>query len=127
MGVTNVAAEPGRFRAPVNVLIRFPGVFAAATEAEGLEAHRFEGDVARKDHQIGPGDLAAVLLFDRPEQAAGLVEADIVRPTVERCESLLAPAAAAAAIKSAVRAGAVPRHANEQRTVMAEVRRPPGL
>jgi len=33
MGVTNVAAEPGRFRAPVNVLIRFPGVFAAAGKA----------------------------------------------------------------------------------------------
>ena len=127
VGVANVAAQPGLFGAPVDVLIRLPDVLATAAETEGLEAHRFQGDVAREDHQVGPGNLAAVLLLDRPEQPAGLVEADVVRPTVERGEALLAPAAAAAAVAGAVGAGAVPRHANEQRAVVAEVGRPPVL
>ena len=38
-----------------------------------------------------------------------------------------AGAGAAATVADAVRAGAVPRHANEQRPVVAEVRRPPVL
>ena len=80
-----------------------------------------------EDHQVGPGNLAAILLLDRPKEPARLVEADVVRPTVERREALLAPAAAAAAVAGAVGAGAVPRHANEQRAVVAEVRRPPVL
>ena len=125
--VADVAAEPGRLGAPVDVLIRLPDVLATAAETEGLEAHRFERDVAGEDHQVGPGNLAAILLLDRPEQPARLVQADVVRPTVERREALLAPAAAAAAVAGAVGAGAVPRHANEQRAVVAEVRRPPVL
>jgi hypothetical protein len=47
------------------------------------------GDVAGEDHQVGPGDLVAVLLLDRPEQAARLVEVAVVRPAVERREALL--------------------------------------
>src|SRR5580765_2123574 len=125
--VADVAAQPGRFRTPENILIGFPSVLATAAEAESLEAHCFEGNVAGEDHQVGPGDLAAIFLFDRPEQAARLVEADIVRPTVEGCESLLAPPPASAAIQGAVGAGTVPRHANEQGAVVAEVGRPPIL
>ncbi len=125
--VADVAAQPGRFGAPIDVVVRLPDVLATAAETEGLESHRFEGDVAREDHQVGPGNLAAVLLLDRPEEPARFVEADVVRPTVERGEALLAPAAAAAAVAGAVGAGAVPRHANEQRAVVAEVRRPPIL
>src|SRR5262249_38051044 len=94
-----------------------------ATETEGLESHRFEGDVAGQDHQVGPGNLAAILLLDRPEQATRLVQADVVRPTVERREALLAPAPSAAAVPYAVATVAVPRHANEPGTVVAEVRR----
>ena len=125
--VADVAAEPGLFGAPIDVLIWFPDVFAAAAEAEGFEAHRFEGDVAGEDHQVGPGNLAAVLLLDRPEEAAGFVEADVVGPTVERGEALLAATAAAAAVAGAVGAGAVPGHADEERAVVAEVGGPPGL
>ena len=127
MGVANIAAQPGGFRAPVDILIRLPGVLAPAGKTEGLEAHRFEGDIAGKDHQVGPGKLAAVLLLDRPEEATGLIEADVVRPTIERCESLLAPTTAATAVAGAVGAGAVPGHANEQRPVVAEVGGPPLL
>src|SRR5262245_23382418 len=122
-----LVGQPGRLGAPIDVMIRLPDVLATASETEGLESHRFESDVAGQDHQVGPGNLAAVLLLDRPEQATRLVQADVVRPTVERREALLSPATAAAAVPYAVGAGAVPRHANEQGTVVAEVRRPPVL
>ena len=91
-----------------------PDVFAAAAEAEGLEAHRLEGDVAGEDHQVGPRELAAVLLLDRQQQRAGLVEVAVVGPAVERGEALGAVAGAAAAVLDAVGAGAVPRHADEE-------------
>src|SRR2546425_9305612 len=71
--------------------------------------------------------LPAILLPDRPKQSARLVEADVVGPTVEGRKALLAGTGAAAAVADAVRAGAVPCHANEQRSVVAEVRRPPIL
>ncbi len=120
-------AQPGRLGAPIDVLIRLPDVLATATETEGLESHRFQRDVACQDDQVGPGNLAAILLLDRPKKPACLVQADVVGPTVERREALLAPSPAAAAVRDAVGAGAVPRHANEQRAVVAEVRRPPVL
>src|SRR5262249_19744761 len=97
-GVALLAAEPRLLGAPGDVLIGLPDVLATATEAEGLEPHRLQGDVAREDHQIGPRDAAAVLLFDRPEQATRLVQADVVRPTVELREALLAAPAAAPAV-----------------------------
>jgi hypothetical protein len=84
-------------------------------------------DVAGEDHQVGPRDLAAVLLLDRPEQAARLVEVAVVGPAVERREALRAGAGAAAAVGDAVGAGAVPGHADEQRAVVAVVGRPPVL
>src|SRR6185295_13973151 len=92
--VTGVAlvAEPGVLGAPVDVLVWLPDVRPAAGEAEGLEAHRLQGTVARKDHQVGPRDLAAVLLLDRPQQPTRLVEVAVVRPTVQGCEALHAGA-----------------------------------
>src|SRR5690606_35268069 len=125
--VAFVAAQPGLLAAPVHVQVRFPGVLAAGTEAEGAESGMLEGDVAGQDHQVGPGDLLPVLLLDRPQQAAGLVQADVVGPGVERGEALLATAAAATAVTDAVGAGAVPGHADHQALVAAEVGRPPVL
>src|SRR5690606_26713435 len=113
--------KPLALVAPVYVELGLPGVGAAATEAEGLEAHRLERDVAGEDEEVSPGDAVAVLLLDRPEQAAGLVEVDVVGPRVERREALLAGATAAAAILDAVGTGRVPGHADHQRTVVAEV------
>jgi hypothetical protein len=52
--------------------------------------------VAGEDHQVGPGDLVAVFLLDRPQQAARLVEVAVVRPAVERRKALRAPRATAA-------------------------------
>ena len=46
--------EPFGFRAPVGVFAGLPDVGPAAREAEGLEAHGFERDIARENHQIGP-------------------------------------------------------------------------
>src|ERR1035441_1354942 len=71
--VADVAAEPLRLAAPVH-LIGFPDIRASAGKAEGLEAHRLEGTIAGEDHQVGPRDLPAVLLLDRPEQPARLVD-----------------------------------------------------
>src|ERR1019366_5164131 len=59
------------------------------------------------------------------EQAARLVEVHVVRPAIERCEALLPSPGAAAAIADAVRACTVPRHADEQPSVVPEVGRPP--
>ena len=100
---------------------------AAAGEAEGAEAHRLQRHVAGEDQQVGPADLLAVLLLDRPQQAARLVDVDVVGPAVERGEALLPAAAAAAAVGRAVGAGGVPGHADELRAVVAEVGRPPVL
>jgi hypothetical protein len=119
-------AEPAALGTPVE-LFRLPDVGAAAGEAEGLEAHRFERDVAREHEQVRPGNLAAVLLLDRPEEPARLVEVRVVRPAVEGREALLPGARAAAAIRDAVSAGGVPGEADHQPAVMPEVGRPPVL
>jgi hypothetical protein len=108
-------------------VVGFPYVGAATGEAEGLEAHGFERDVAGEDDQVGPRNLAAVLLLDRPQQAARLVQAHVVGPAVERREALLAAPCAAPAVTDAVGAGAVPGHADEEAAVVAEVGRPPVL
>ena len=115
------------FRTPVDLRLRLPDIGAAAAEPESLEAHRFQRHVAGEDHQVGPGNFAAVLLLDRPEQPARLVQIHVVGPAVQRRESLRAPARAAASIVDAVRAGGMPGHADQERAVVAEIGRPPIL
>src|SRR5262249_38767049 len=105
-------------------LFGLPDVGATAGEAERLKAHRLQRDVAREDHKIGPGDFPPVFLLDRPQQPARLVEVRVIRPAVERREALLAGSRAAAAVGDAVRARAVPCHADEEAPVMAKVGRP---
>ena len=121
-----LVAEPGVLGTPED-LLRLEDVLTSEAEAERLEPHRLISDVAGKDDQVGPGDLPPVLLLDRPEQPAGLVEADVVRPAVERGEALGALAAAAAAVGDAVGTSGVPRHPDEQRPVVAVVGGPPVL
>ena len=118
--------EPRRFGAPVDVL-RLPDILASAGEAKRLEPHRLQGDVAREHHQVGPRNLAAVLLLDWPQQPARLVDVRVVGPAAKRGKPDLARPGTAAAIVDAVRARAVPRHPDEEPTVVAEVRRPPVL
>ncbi len=119
-------AQPGALRPPEE-FFRLPGVGTAATEAEGLETHGFERDVAGEHEQVCPGQLASVFLLDRPEQASRLVQRGVVRPAVERSEALLPAARAAAAVGDAVGPGAVPGHADKEAAVMAEIGRPPVL
>ena len=108
-------------------LLGLPDVLAPEREAEGLEAHRLEGDVAGEHEQVGPGDLLAVLLLDRPQEAAGLVEVAVVGPAVERREALAAVAAPAAAVLDPIGAGLVPGQPDHQRSVVPVVGRPPVL
>ena len=96
-------------------------------ETERLESHRLQGTVTGEDHQVGPRDFSAVLLLDRPEQPARLVEVRVVGPTVEGRKALCARGCAAAAVADAVRACAVPRHPNEERSIVAVIGRPPVL
>ena len=125
--VVAFVAQPFGLGTPVNIFLGFPNVGATATEAEGLEAHRFERDVAGQDHEVGPRNLVAVFLFDRPEEPACLVEIGVVRPGIERSKTLLTGAAAAATIAGAIGAGAMPGHADEERAIVTKVGRPPVL
>ena len=121
-----LVTEPRVLGSPVD-LLGLPDVLAPAGEAERREPHRLQGAVAGEDHQVGPRDLPAVLLLDRPEQPARLVEVRVVGPAVEGREALLAGAGASAAVADAVGARAVPRHPDEERPVVAVVGRPPVL
>src|SRR3970282_1760944 len=106
--------QPRDLLPPVHVRVRLPYVRTAAAEAEGPEAHRLQRHVAGEDDQVGPGDLPAVLLLDRPKDAPRLIEVHVVGPAVEGREALLAPAGAAAAVGDAVGSGGVPGHADEE-------------
>ncbi|MNE34152.1 hypothetical protein D3C80_1278620 [compost metagenome] len=121
-----LVAQPGAFRPPIK-LFRLPYVCTAAGKTEGLEAHRFQRDIAGQDHQVGPRYAVAVFLLDRPQEAASLIEVDVIGPAVERCKTLLPHAGATSAIGDAIGAGAVPGHTDEETTVMAEIGRPPVL
>ena len=113
--------------APVDILTRFPRIGAPTAQAKGLEAHGLQRAVAGQNHQIGPGNLVAILLLDRPQEAARLVQVGIVGPAVERRETLRAGGRTAAAVADAIGARAVPGHADEERAIMAVVRGPPLL
>ncbi len=119
--------KPSFFSAPVHVVLRLPYIGAAAAEAEHRAAHRLNRDVAGEDEQIRPRELGAVLLLDRPQQTAGLVEVAVVRPRIQRRKTLLPTSTAAAAIADAVCAGGMPSHADKERAIMAKISRPPRL
>ena len=121
-----LVSKPRSLNAPVGP-IRLPHIGTAAAKAERLESHRFERHVAGQDHEVSPRELAAVLALDGPQQAPRLVEVDVVGPAVERRETLHSGARTATAIADAVGARGVPRHADEERPVVAVVRRPPRL
>src|SRR6204780_3866448 len=106
-GIARLRTQPLFLRAPIHVMVRLPYVLPAASKTEGFEAHRFERHITGKNHQVGPGNLAAKLLFDWPEQPSRLVETRVVRPTIEWRKALLASAAAAAAVTGTVCTGAV--------------------
>src|SRR5262249_43676117 len=126
LAAVTFVAEPCALGTPIQ-FFGLPDIGAAAGKTERLEAHRPEGDVAGENPQVAPGDFAAVLRLDRPQQPARLVEIRVVRPAIEGREALLAGAGAAAAVGDAVSARAVPRHADHQPPVVAKVGGPPVL
>ena len=122
-----LVTEPRRLGSPVDVLLGLPYVLATTGETERPEPHRLQGAVAGEDHQVGPRQLAAVLLLDRPQETPRLVQAHVVRPTVERREAERPGGAASPPVADPVRSGGMPRHADEERPVVAVVGRPPLL
>ena len=122
-----LVAEPRVLRPPVDVLFGLPHVLAPTAETKSLEAHRLQGAVPGEDHQVGPGELSAVLLLDGPKQAARLVKAGVVGPAVEGGETLRTRPGTSPAVVDAVRAGAVPRHTDDKRAIVTEISRPPIL
>ena len=125
--VAVLRAQPLGLGAPVDVLFRLPVIGAAERKAGRLEAHRLQRAVAGEDDQIRPRQLLAVLLLDRPQEPARLVQARVIRPAVQGREPLHAPTTAAAAVLHAVGTGGVPGHPDEEGSVVAEVGGPPVL
>ena len=122
-----LVAQPFGLGAPVNVFFRFPNIRAAPGKPQRFKAHGVQRHIARQHNQISPRELVAVLLLDRPDEPARLVQAHVVWPTVQRRKTLTARACATATIRNPVSACAVPGHANEKRTVMTVVSGPPVL
>ena len=120
-------AQPGGFGPPIDILLRLPHIGTTAAKAERLQPHRFDCAIASKNHQVGPGDFGAVFLLERPQQPPRLIEVAVVRPGVQRREALLARPRTATAIAGPVGAGRMPRHPDEERSVVAIIRRPPLL
>ena len=65
IGITTIG-QPLALGAPIGVFLWRPDVWTAIAEAKGFQTHGFIGHSARKDDQIGPAELVAVFLFDRP-------------------------------------------------------------
>src|SRR3546814_3842884 len=106
--------HPFVFAAPIDVAFRLKHIGAAAAEAEHGAAHALDRDIAGQDELVGPADLVAIFLLDRPQQAARLVEISVVGPAVERRETLLPAVGAAATVGGAIGARGVPCHADEE-------------
>ncbi len=119
--------DPFVLAAPVDIALRLEHVGAPPAKAEDRPTHALDGDIAGEDEQIGPADVLAVFLLDRPQQAARLVEVAVVGPAIERGEALLAAVRAAAPVRRAISARRVPGHADEEGAIMPVIRWPPGL
>ena len=112
---------------PVDILLGSPDIGATATKAEGLEAHGLQCHVTGENVQISPGQLAAILLLHRPQQAASLIQVGVIRPAVDGSKALVASRSTATAISSTVSTSRVPSHADHKRTIVTVVCRPPVL
>ena len=105
--------QPGFFITPVYVEIRFPDIFTTGTKAEGTEAGVFQRHVARKDKQVGPGNFLTIFLLDWPQQTTRFIQADVVRPGVQWCKTLLSATRATASIDGTIGPCTVPCHADK--------------
>ena len=125
--VSPIVVKPSGLAPPEHILLGLPDVDAPAGKSKGAESHRLQRHIAREDDQIGPGNGIAVFALDRPEQTSCFIEIGVVRPTVERRKSLVPMTSPTAAITCPVGPSAVPGHADEQRSVMPPISRPPIL
>ena len=82
--------QPLFLRTPVGVFFWVPDVFTTTGKTEGFKAHGFVRHVTGENHQVSPGQLVAVFLFDRPQQTTRLIQVAVIRPAVQRCEALVA-------------------------------------
>jgi hypothetical protein len=119
-----LVCQPFAFRAPVDALVWLPDFQAPAAKTERFETHRLKRDVARENHEVGSGDIPAIFLLDRPSSRRALSRFALSGQLLRGREALLARSGAATAVTDAIRPSEVPRHPNEQTTVMAEVGRP---
>ena len=113
--------------APVDVLFGVPDVLAAKGETERLQTRLLIGDGPGQYDQVGPADLVAVFLLDRPQQTAALVGVVVVGPAVQRRKALVAGARTTTPVAKTVRSGGVPGDAREHADIAAPVRGPPLL
>ena len=111
--------------APVGGVVGLPGIMAAAGETVGGKAHDFQRAVAGQHDEVGPGEGAAVLLLNGPDEPARLVGVAIVPPAVDGREAHQRLPGAAPAVGDAVGAGGVPGHPNHLRAVVTVIRWPP--
>ncbi len=94
--------QPFFFSPPIGVLFRMPDIFAATGKAKDFQAHGFIGHGASQNDQVGPGELVAVFLFDRPEKTTRFIKVGVIRPGVQRGETKVALAAAATTVGQTV-------------------------
>ena len=97
---------------PINK-IRLPVVRATASKSKGLKAHILHGNVASKNHKIGPANTGPVRLFDGPQKTPRFVEVSVIGPTIKRFKTLLPTSRSAATIGNAISTRTVPSHANK--------------
>ena len=125
--IARLVVQPVGLGAPIDVVLAFPGILAATGKARHRQSHVLERAGARQNDQIGPAQGPAIFGLDRPQQAARLVEVDVIGPRVERRKALLAAARAPAPVADPIGARAMPCHADEQAAVMPKIGRPPAL
>ena len=125
--LVTLVVQPFCLRAPVNVLFWFPYISTTTGKTKRFETHAFEGHIAGQNHQVGPRNLATILLLDGPQQTTRLVQIRVVRPAVERSKAKHPCPCTTATVTDPVCACTVPCHANEERTIVPPVSGPPLL
>ena len=123
--------EPLLLDSPVHVGLGSEGVHPSASEPQRLDAlevvahHALDRDVSGEYDEVGPGELRAVLLLDRPQDhVAGLVKIGIVRPRVQGREPDVSGVPAAPTVEDTIGTGGVPSESDHEGRVGPVVSRP---
>ena len=119
--------QPLMLRSPINIFFGMPNIFTAATKTQRLETHRLISHISGQNKQIGPRNFVSVFFLHRPKQPPCLVQIHIIRPTVQRCKTLIARIGTSPSVKNPVCSSRVPSHPDHQPGISAPIRRPPRL